>query len=554
MAVKSFGKIIIERKSILITQAEPHISIKLKSIFPRIPKYDKPPYKLPLTDDVCYDLIWFMVRYPFTLVKEDLTKLYEGCNNYKAKQSKLEEIVNEKYEPIPVALKGTKTPRVYQLKGAEIIYTSKRVLIGDDIGLGKTLTSILCLVKPGTLPAAVVVETHMQKQWKDNIEEVTNLRVCLVKSPRPYPLPQADVYIFKYSQIAGWVNKFECGKYKYVIYDEVQNLRRSESEKYKGALALSEEAEFVTGLSATPVYNYGDEIFNVINVISKDALGERGLFIQEWCKEISMGKYKVSDPDALGSYLRERGLILRRTRKEVGRELPKVNTIVYPVEHDESLLKESHEISRVLAMKVLDQEITWQQRGQASLEFDLLVRKDTGVSKAKNVCALVRMIVESGEKVLLGGWHREVYQIWLKELADLNPVLYTGSESPAQKEASKQRFISGDSMVMIISNRSGAGLDGLQYVCWNVVHGELDWSPMVHKQLTGRVDRDGQKNPVTAYFATSDYGSDAPMVNVLGLKSSQSFGIMNPGEQTEVQYSDNSRIKMIAESFLNKKK
>ena len=97
-------------------------------------------------------------------------------------------------------------------------------------------------------------------------------------------------------------------------------------------------------------------------------------------------------------------------------------------------------------------------------------------------------------------------------------------------------------------------MDGLQYVCWNVVHGELDWSPMVHKQLTGRVDRDGQKNPVTAYFATSDYGSDAPMVNVLGLKSSQSFGIMNPGEQTEVQYSDNSRIKMIAESFLNKKK
>lgn len=554
MALKSYGKIVIERNSVLITQAEPHVSIKLKSIFPRIPKTDKPPYKLPLTDDTCYDLLWFMVRYPFTLVKEDLQKLYNGSNNFKQKQQRLEDINSEAYVPVQVQLKGDKVPRKYQLTGAEVIHTSKRVLIGDDIGLGKTMTSILALTKEGTLPAAVVVETHMQKQWKDNIQELTNLTVVLVKSPRPYPLPKGDVYIFKYSQIAGWVNQFERQLFRYVIYDEVQNLRRHESERYKGALALSEQAEFVTGLSATPVYNYGDEIFNVLDALYKHCLGDRNLFIQEWCQEFSMGKWKVKDPDALGSYLRERGLILRRTRKEVGRELPKVNTIIYPVEHDESLLKESHEISRILAMKVLDREITWQERGKASLEFDLLVRKDTGVSKAKSVCALVRMIVESGEKVLLGGWHREVYSIWMKELEDLNPVMYTGSESPNQKELSKQSFINGNAKVMIISNRSGAGLDGLQYVCWNVVHGELDWSPMVHKQLTGRIDRDGQKYPVSAYFPTSEYGSDPPMVNVLGLKSSQSFGIMNPGEQAEQQYSDDSRVKLIAESFLNKRK
>ena len=74
----------------------------------------------------------------------------------------------------------------------------------------------------------------------------------------------------------------------------------------------------------------------------------------------------------------------------------------------------------------------------------------------------VRLLVESGEKVVLYGWHREVYSIWLDRLKDLNPAMYTGSESVPQKDEAKRRFVAGETFVFIISLRAGAGLDGLR--------------------------------------------------------------------------------------------
>src|SRR3546814_14897156 len=74
-----------------------------------------------------------------------------------------------------------------------------------------------------------------------------------------------------------------------------------------------------------------------------------------------------------------------------------------------------------------------------------------------------RLLCESGEKVVLFGWHREVYAIWQEKLKDLKPVLYTGSESESQKDASAQTFMNDpDCRILIVSLRSGAGLYGLR--------------------------------------------------------------------------------------------
>ena len=75
------------------------------------------------------------------------------------------------------------------------------------------------------------------------------------------------------------------------------------------------------------------------------------------------------------------------------------------------------------------------------------------------------MIVDSGEKVVLFGWHRAVYDIWLSELREYSPVMYTGSKSTVQKDASLKSFIDGDSKIFIMSLHSGAGINGLQTVC-----------------------------------------------------------------------------------------
>jgi len=181
------------------------------------------------------------------------------------------------------------------------------------------------------------------------------------------------------------------------------------------------------------------------------------------------------------------------------------------------------------------------------------MRQATGIAKAPYVADFVRLLLENGEKVVLYGWHREVYSIWLQQLKDYNPRLYTGTESAKQKEDAKNAFIEGDCDLLIISLRSGAGVDGLQRVCRTVVNGELDWSPAVHEQNIGRVYRDEQEDPVMAYFLISEEGSDPIIADVLGIKRGQIEGVRDPNaELIEKLETDTGNVKRLAEAYLKR--
>jgi SNF2 family DNA or RNA helicase len=348
--------------------------------------------------------------------------------------------------------------------------------------------------------------------------------------------------------LAGWTNIFETGIFKSAIFDEAQELRHCGTGKYDGAKALSNNVEYCLGLTATPVYNYGNEIFNVLDLIKPGCLGRSEEFLREWT---GYNGKTVINPQALGTYLRENFLLLRRTRSEVGRELPPINKIVHTVDYNENEVRKSEDIAKQLAIKATTG--SFMERGQAARELDIMIRQATGVSKAVEVAEYVKILLENDEPIILAGWHRDVYDIWLRELKDYNPVMYTGTESPAQKEEAKRKFINGETNLFIISLRSGIGLDGLQNRSNIVVIGELDWSPKVHDQLIGRLDRDGQQEQVTAIYLVSEFGSDPLIIDMLGIKSSQSHNIINPLTAIEEQFSDESRLKLLAERFLDKK-
>lgn len=546
---KTYGtlKFYQHHKNWAITNAAPHVCIKLKSIFSQIPKGKTQPFNFLDSPEVCADLLWFTERYPLAISDADAKKLKAGKRKYINNINELEKIVLPGYHLPYLQLKPGKEARQYQLIGAELAYKCKRILCGDDIGLGKTLIGILMGLQTGTTPAAVVVQTHMPKQWKAAIEEFTNLRVHIIQGTKPYNLPTADIYIFKYSCLAGWSNFFETGFFKTAVFDETQELRHETSMRYAGAKALSKNATYVLGLTNTPIYNYGSEIFNVLDLIKPGCLGKRDDFMREW---IGYNGKVVDDPKALGTYLRDNFLFFKRSRAEVGRELPQINRIVQHVDYDEAEYEKTEALAKQLAIKVLSG--AFMERGQAARELDVMLRLSTGVAKAKSVAAFVKILLDNGEPVVLAGWHHKVYEIWAHELTEYNPVFYTGQQSDAQKERAKQSFINAETNLFIISLRSGVGLDGLQHRCKMVVVGELDWSPKIHDQLIGRVDRDGQQEQVTAFFMVTDCGSDPPIIDILGLKSSQSHNILNPLQAMEEQYSDESRMKVFAEKFLQK--
>jgi hypothetical protein len=73
----------------------------------------------------------------------------------------------------------------------------------------------------------------------------------------------------------------------------------------------------------------------------------------------------------------------------------------------------------------------------------------------------------------------------------------------------------------------------------------------VHEQCIGRVHRDGQMEPVMAYFLISDTGSDPIVSDVLGVKREQIEGVRNPGEHL-VERIDNgeNQLRRLAQQFL----
>lgn len=339
-----------------------------------------------------------------------------------------------------------------------------------------------------------------------------------------------------------------------VAVHNCQELRHHTSQRYAAAKAIAHAADYRISLSATPIFNYGSEIWSVLDATCPDSLGTRDEFIREWCgASMGMGdKPAIRNPKAFGMYAREHGLMLRRTREDVGRELPDLTKVPYTIDADTAALDKVGASAAELARIILAQGETHKgAKMQAAEEFSNLMRQYTGIAKAPYVAEFVKLLVESGEKVLLFGWHRSVYDIWLDALKDLKPALYTGSESPAQKAEAARRFIESETPVLIMSLRAGAGLDGLQGHCRIVVFGELDWSPKVHDQAIGRVHRDGQDEKVVAYFLVSDHGADPVMADVLALKKSQSDGIVDPtGELVELFDTGGGHVRRLAETYL----
>lgn len=547
-------------------EVEPHVAIRLKRVFGSLARGKTGPITLPHSPETCRDLLWFSDRYPLDIQPREA--LTAAADRQRERERMVGDILSGRLQPKAFDL--AVPAREYQKVAATMALEMGSLLLADDVGTGKTAAAICMLTDPQTRPALVVTLTHLPRQWAAEVRRFApGLKTHILKKGTPYPLSKSeqqgqgalisdapDVIISNYHKLAGWQDAL-AGQVRTVIFDEVQELRRkgdrhNPSRKYTAAKTIADRADFKVGLSATPIYNYGGEMLNVMEVLKPGALGTRGEFFTEWCTGYQGDdKARIKDPRAFGTWMRDAGLMLRRTRADVGRELPELTRVVHEIDADLTALERIQSSAADLARLILQTNPAAKgEKWRAAEELSWMVRQATGIAKAPFVADFVRLLVESGEKVVLFGWHREVYDIWRDRLKDLAPALYSGSESPNQKDEAKRQFVDGQTPVLIMSLRSGAGLDGLQGSCRTVVFGELDWSPAVHTQAIGRVHRDGQGDPVVAYFLVSESGSDPIVREALGLKQAQSDGIVDPHGGLIEQIAGGDHVRRLAESYI----
>lgn len=549
--------------------AEPWVMMRLRRLLPQARPAPDGTLWVSRTPELGRDLEWLMSRWPLAMDDIIAADVRAHADRDREREDIVRAIHAGTYQRSGVRRTPARPPRAYQQAAADLAVAMGKLLVVHDVGLGKTYTGYLALADDALLPAAVfTLGGKLPKQWLEQLALIwPDLHGVILQTGPMYdpaqrlkrdPRRVPDVYVLPYSRAAKWQDYLK-GRARTVIFDEIQELRHPGTEKYNACVSISHSAALSIGLSATPIYGYGGETFDVTEAVAPGALGTRSEFLREWgghqAGSVSTN-HTVEHISPLALWMVEQGLMDLKSRKDVGREIPEPIRVEHQVDvGDSSIIEQTVRDCAEFARTILEPG-----RGidkmRASTELDFRMREATGLAKAPHVAALCRLLLESERKIVLFGWHHAVYDVWRDLLADFRPVFYTGKESVPQKTAAIEAFTSGASRVMVMSLRAGAGIDGLQEVADVCVFGELDWSPAVLTQDIGRIARDHlngdvKAEPCTAYIVTCDEGSDPSMLDVLGVKGQQSQGLTNPhGDAIETVADNSDRIRLLAEQVL----
>ena len=532
---RTYGTLSYNRRSKCWTvKADPSVTEMCKRLFPGSAGSKRGEARFTAHRRMVGDLMWLMLRYPLEVNPRDRALWDKSVQD--AREHAIRKAIASRLPERMTPPEGTFTGelRPFQQEGLAILMQHDRCLLADEMGLGKTVQALSYLASTDSFPALVIPPPHLTRNWTEEAGRFLRIRgekprIHVIKGLKPYELPEADVYIMHYLLLRGWKEVLPTLGFKAVIFDEVQELRHTGTEKYSAASLLSESCERVIGLSGTPIYNTGGEIWNVINILDYHFLGDWESFSREWC--YGYGNAVVIKPDLLGAYLKREGLMLRRTKQEVLKELPPKRRLVMAVDSDEGTYRKLMQpVVKTLA-RMRQEEATASQRALWAMEVEQGERQATGVAKAPSVAQFVRALLEADEKVLLFAHHHQVMDIYKKELHSFSPVFITGRETPAMKERAVERFMTGRTNLCCISLRAASGLNLQRASC--VVFGELDWSPAVHSQAEDRAHRMGQTDSILCYYLVSASGSDQEMQDALGLKVSQFVGLMGDTPQSQ---------------------
>ena len=528
-----------KRRRCWVVKGDPTVTELCKRLFPGSETSKRGEARFTAHRRIIGDLNWLMLRYPLTVRQSDMERWENALAEAREYVIRREEarFMPVHVTPNPTTFMGKLTP--FQEEGLGFLLRTDRGLLADEMGLGKTVQALSMLSETDAYPALIVAPAHLMCNWQNEIARFVKkpdgspLRVHVIKGLKPYQLPEAEIYLMHYLLLRGWKEALPQAEIPTVIFDEIQELRHSGTEKYSAASLLADAAQRVIGLSGTPIYNKGAEIWNVVNILDYHFLGDYESFTREWC--YGYGNQIVAKPELLGEKLREEGMMLRRTKQEVLKDLPPKRRLVMAIDSDDGVYRKLMQpIRQTLLQFKNNADATASQRALWEMEIERGERQATGIAKAPHVAQFVRALLDAEEKVLLFAHHHEVMDIYKKELGAYSPAFITGRETPAMKERSVERFMTGKTNLCCISLRAAAGLNLQRASC--IVFGELDWSPAVHSQAEDRAHRMGQTDSILCYYLVSEEGSDQDVQDALGLKVSQFVGLMGdePQSQTDV--------------------
>ncbi|WP_240914776.1 DEAD/DEAH box helicase [Roseimicrobium sp. ORNL1] len=459
-----------------------------------------------------------------------------------AVRRRAEEIRTRVQPVIPATI--TAQLRPYQLEGFHFLaYLSTNRfggVLADDMGLGKTLQSLTWLAwlretelnrePAGTLPPVLVVcPKSVQDNWRSETARFCpDLRVVVWSrddAGKSGLDGEADLVVIHYQQLRQHEEALSRQRWLAVILDEAQAIKNPSSLSAKAACAL--QAGHRLALSGTPVENRLLDLWSILGFAMPGILGNRTHFAKHFdAKEDPLARRRLA--------ARVRPFLLRRTKKEVAKDLPDrvEEDLVCELEGSQRTLYQA-ELKRARAALlnikttkqldkarfniltsllrlrqicchpalVLKEDVstskTKKRRGKASTADAATAA--TGSAKLDALLELLEPIMEEGGKVLVFSQFVEMLSLVRGQLEarEWPHFLLTGQTEDRGALVKQFQECSGPAIFLISLKAGGFGLNltAASYV----VLCDPWWNPAVEAQAIDRTHRIGQTQKVNAY-------------------------------------------------------
>jgi len=419
----------------------------------------------------------------------------------------------ENFTPLPHQLEVAKTV-VEQMNG--------KAILADEVGLGKTIEAGLILkeymIRGLVKKVLILVPASLVSQWVRELNE--KFYIPAVEQKKSYVWEQYDVVVSSLDTAKRDPHKSIIYQQDYdmVVIDEAHKLKNRKTKNYEFVQSLKKK--FCLLLTATPIQNRIEEIFNLVSLLKPGHLGN-----EEFFTEVFSAKNRQLEQD---DYLREliNKVMIRNRRVDTG--------ITWTKRHVESVLIELSKSEQDLydAISALKYQssissnafaiITLQREACSSREAvymslkNMLDKKDENglhlpahhveelmnyvdqVNQNSKAMKALELIQQINDKVIIFTEYRatQLYLQWFLKQHGITSVPFRGGFKRGKKDWMKDLF-KNHAQVLIATEAGGEGIN-LQF-CNHIINYDLPWNPMRLEQRIGRIHRLGQEKDVFIY-------------------------------------------------------
>lgn len=399
-----------------------------------------------------------------------------------------------------------------------------RAILADEVGLGKTIEAGLILkeymVRGLVKKALILVPASLVLQWVRELNAKFGIQAVAQKKAHSWgnEIVVASLDTAKREPHRELVLATD---YDLIIIDEAHKLKNKKTTNYQFAVQLSKK--YCLLLTATPIQNDLDELFNLISLLKPGQLGGQGEFNSNYVVDKRLPKNEDQLQDVLSS------IMIRNRRSDGGihftkRNVRNINLQLSPEEQNlydavtsfvqQQARQDGMDLSSILSLVTLQREVCssrdavfltlvnmFKKTSEDSplrpkiWELVECIRAITSNTKAEKALEIVN---QCPDKVILFTEYRAT-QEYLLQFFDkhaIKAVPYRGGMNRGKKDWMMDLF-RGKAKVLIATEAGGEGIN-LQF-CNNMINFDLPWNPMRVEQRIGRVHRLGQTQDVNIY-------------------------------------------------------